>query len=129
MRDIREYSPLVCAFVGDAVFDLVIRTAVTLGENRPVRKLHREKAAVVNAHAQAMLAERVAPILTKEEAEILRRGRNAHSQTTPKNQSIADYHMATGLEALVGYLYLTGRTGRLLEILHAGLETGGEADG
>ena len=88
--DPRELSPLVLAFLGDGVFDLIIRTAVTLEGNRPVRKLHRDKAAFVNAHAQAELAERLTPLLSEEEAEVLRRGRNAHNASSAKNQTTAD---------------------------------------
>ncbi len=119
--DPRELSPLVLAFLGDGVYDLIIRTAVVLEGNRPVRKLHRDKAAFVNAHAQAMLAERILPALTAEEADVLRRGRNAHNTSSAKNQSVADYHAATGLEALCGFLYLTGQMDRLLALIRIGL--------
>ncbi|MCR5674140.1 MAG: ribonuclease III [Lachnospiraceae bacterium] len=117
IKDARLYSPLALAFVGDGVFDLVIRTLVAADGNRPVKKMHREKAGIVNAHAQAQMVKRLTPFLSVEEEDVLRRGRNAHSATTAKNQSIADYRLATGLEALCGYLYLTGRTERLLELI------------
>ena len=108
--DVRNCSPLTLAFVGDGIFDLVIRTRVVVGGgNRPVNKLHRDKAAIVNAHSQAVMAELLRPFFTKEEETVFRRGRNAHSATTAKNQSIADYRAATGLESLCGYLYLTGK--------------------
>ena len=127
-EDIRGYSPLALAFVGDGIFDLVIRTIVmTSGGNRPVKKLHRDKAALVNAHAQAQMAEYLQDRLTDEERDILRRGRNAHPATTAKNQTLADYRAATGLEALCGWLYMTGQIGRLLELVEAGLE--GAAEG
>ena len=122
--------PLTLAFVGDGVFDLVIRTmVVTGGMDRPVKKLHREKADKVNAHAQAVLARAIEDLLTKEEADVLRRGRNTHSNTVPKNQSVTDYRLATGLEALCGYLYMKGEMARLLELIKAGLERTHEKDG
>lgn len=122
-EDVRNYSPLTLAFVGDGIFDLVIRTMVTAsGGNRPVRKLHRDKAEIVNAHAQAQMAKLWMPILTDEEKSVFRRGRNAHSQTTAKNQTLADYRSATGLEALCGWLYLTGQIGRLIELIETGLK-------
>ena len=121
--DPAELPPLTLAFVGDGVFDLVIRTmVVTAGKDRPVKKLHKEKADRVNAHAQAALAKVIAPLLTEEEAAILKRGRNTHSNTVPKNQSVTDYRLATGLEALCGYLYMKGEMTRLMELLKAGLD-------
>ena len=114
--------PLTLAFVGDGVFDLVIRTmVVTAGKDRPVKKLHKEKADRVNARAQAALTKAIAPLLTDEEAAILKRGRNTHSNTVPKNQSVTDYRLATGLEALCGYLYMKGEMARLLDLIKAGL--------
>ena len=115
--DVRSCSPLTLAFVGDGIFDLVIRTRVVVnGGNRSVNKIHRDKAAIVNAHAQAVMIHHLMPVLTKEETAIYRRGRNAHSATTAKNQSLADYRAATGLEALFGWLYLLGRRERLSEL-------------
>ena len=121
--DPAELPPLTLAFVGDGVFDLVIRTmVVTAGKDRPVKKLHKEKADRVNAHAQAALVKVIVPLLTDEEAAILKRGRNTHSNTVPKNQSVTDYRLATGLEALCGYLYMKGEMARLLELIKAGLD-------
>ncbi len=126
--DIRTCSPLTLAFVGDGIFDLVIRTKVVVnGGNRPVNKLHRDKAKVVNAHAQAVMAEQLMPFLTNEETAVYRRGRNTHTATTAKNQSVADYRSATGLEALCGYLYLTGQEKRLITLIEQGLELAAQA--
>ena len=125
-----QYSPLTLAFVGDGVFDLVIRTMVTTSAgNRPVKKLHREKAAIVNAHAQAQMAEVIRPYLTDEEKGIFRRGSNAHSVTVARNQTISDYRTATGLEALCGWLYMTGQMKRLMELIEKGLTGMREAIG
>lgn len=125
--DPAELAPLTLAFVGDGVFELMIRTmVVTEGKDRPVKKLNREKADRVNAHAQAELAKTIAPLLTDEEAAILKRGRNTHSNTVPKNQSVTDYRLATGLEALCGYLYMKGEMTRLLELVKAGLDGQGK---
>lgn len=127
--DASQYSPLTLAFVGDGVFDLVIRTMVTTaGGNRPVKKLHRDKAAIVNAHSQAQMAEVLQPYLTDEEKGIFRRGRNAHSVTVAKNQTVSDYRAATGLEAVCGWLYMTGQMKRLLELVEQGLAGMEESD-
>ncbi|MCR5177919.1 MAG: ribonuclease III [Lachnospiraceae bacterium] len=122
-------SPLTLAFVGDGVFDLIIRTKVVMaGANRPVKRIHRDKADRVNAHAQAEMAKVIAPLLTEEEAAILKRGRNTHTATVAKHQSIADYRLATGLEALCGYLYMKGEMARLMELIEAGMKDRGEND-
>lgn len=127
-ESVRGFSPLQLAFLGDAVFELLIRERVMLMKpgSGSVKSLNTKKARIVNAHAQAELARRIAGRLTDEEADILRRGRNAHPATIAKNQSVADYRLATGLEALCGYLYLTGRTQRLRELLEAGEGDGNE---
>ncbi len=128
-ESIRGYSPLQLAFLGDAVFELLVRERLVRAVGTSVKSLSSKKARIVNAHAQAELARRIADRLTDEEADILRRGRNAHPATIAKNQSVADYRLATGLEALCGYLYLTGRTERLRELLEedAGDKSGGTA--
>ena len=120
-KDIRTYSPLTLAFLGDCVFDLVIRTVLVEQGNRSVNNLHRDKSRLVMAKAQAELIEAVMELLTEEEEAVYKRGRNAKSVTMPKNAEAADYRKATGLEALVGYLYLTGNTERVLELVREGL--------
>lgn len=120
--DIRTYSPLTLAYIGDAVYEIIIRTIVVGKGNRQTSKLHQATTTLVKAHSQAELADIISPILDEEEADVLRRGRNAKSATTAKNATVADYRMATALEALVGYLYLTNQMDRLLELIKFGLE-------
>ncbi len=118
--DIRTLSPLTLAFLGDNVFDLVIRTVVVSGGNRPVNILHRQKSAIVKASAQADMVRKIEHLFSPEEEAVYRRGRNATSHTVPKNADVTEYRMATGLEALIGYLYLQGRTDRILELIRKG---------
>lgn len=118
----REYSPLVLAYVGDAIYDLIIRTIVVGKGNRQVNKLHRETSRMVQASAQSRMMEAVEPLLTEEELGIYRRGRNAKSFSPAKNQSLKDYHRATGFEALMGYLYLNQDWERMLELVKTGLD-------
>ncbi|MBQ3928825.1 MAG: ribonuclease III [Clostridia bacterium] len=113
----RELSPLTLAFVGDGVFDLIVREDIVCDANRPVKELNKLKVERVRCEAQAELMRSIEPLLTEEEADVYRRGRNAHTSHTPKNASNADYHTATGLEALFGYLYLSGSIERIRELL------------
>ena len=124
--DIRTYSPLALAYIGDGVFDLIIRTIVVGRGNTRANKLHCRTSHIVKAHTQAVLAEKLLPYLTEEENSVYRRGRNAHSPTMAKNATVADYRKATGLEALVGYLYLTEQFERILFLVKEGLEELGE---
>ncbi len=115
--DLKTYSPLTLAFIGDGIYDLVIRTIVVgKGNARPTR-LHHETASIVKASAQAKAMDRIESMLSEEETDVFRRGRNANSPTTAKNASKADYRRATGFEALIGYLYLSDRTDRMLELI------------
>lgn len=107
------YSPLALAFLGDAVYGLLVRERLLLTANRPARRLHTLSVQAVNARAQAEAVEKILPMLTEEELAVYKRGRNAHPGHTPKNQSEGDYHSATGLEALFGWLYLHGAEERL----------------
>lgn len=109
-------SPLTLAFVGDTVFDLLVRGNLVMQANRPVGKLHPLAATKVCAAAQARDARDIAPLLTEREVDIYRRGRNAHTGRIPKSASSAEYHSATGLEALFGWLYLSGRDDRIEEL-------------
>ena len=120
--DVRTYSPLTLAFIGDCVFDLVIRTVVVERGNRAPKGLHKTKSAIVKAETQAIMIEALLPELSEEEAGFYRRGRNAKSYTTAKNASVGDYRKATGLEALFGYLYLTDQMPRILALTKRGLE-------
>ncbi|MBO5463356.1 MAG: ribonuclease III [Clostridia bacterium] len=110
------YSPLTLAFLGDAVYSLLVRNMLSLSANKPTGKLHKESIQYVNAAFQAQMIRELLPVLTEDETSVFKRGRNAHSSHSPKNQSDADYRYATGLEALYGYLYLCGNTERIKEI-------------
>ncbi len=119
--DIRTYSPLVLAYIGDGIFDLVIRTMVVgKGNNHPSR-LHQATSSLVKAHAQAEMMKSLLPHLTEEEETFYRRGRNAKSYTMAKNASMTDYRHATGFEALLGFLYLQNRMDRMMELIKIGL--------
>lgn len=120
--DIRTYSPLTLAFLGDCVFEIVIRTVVVGRGNKQPGALHKEKAKIVNAATQARMIEALQEELTEDEVAIYRRGRNAKSYSSAKNASITDYRKATGLEALCGFLYLNGQMDRALYLIERGLE-------
>lgn len=119
-QDINSYSPLTLAYIGDDVYDLVVRTVVVERGNRAANGLHKTTSNLVKAQTQAQLAEAVMEKLTDHEKSVYRRGRNAKSYTSAKNASISDYRKATGLEALIGYLYLTDQTDRVLELMKEG---------
>ena len=120
--DIRTYSPLTLAFLGDCIFDLVIRTVIVERGNRAADSLHKQKSEIVKASAQSSLVEAILEDLTEMELTVYRRGRNAKSYTSAKNASISDYRRATGFEALMGYLYLTDQEDRMIELIKAGME-------
>ena len=104
--DIRTYSPLTLAYIGDGIFDIVIRSVVVAKGNSRANDLHKRTSEIVKAHTQALMIEALEGELTEEEADVYRRGRNAKSGTMAKNASMSDYRKATGFEALMGYLYL-----------------------
>lgn len=114
--DVSSLSPLTLAFVGDTVFDLLVRTELVVEANRPVNALSKTASKRVCASAQAESIKRVLPYLTEEENYIFKRGRNAKTGGIPKNATSADYHHATGLESLFGWLYLKNRTQRIEEL-------------
>lgn len=120
--DIKEYSPLTLAYIGDAVYDLIIRTLVVNKGNQQVQKLHKETITMVQASAQARMITALNGQLSEEEHAVYKRGRNAKSASPAKNQSISDYHKATGFEALLGYLYLKNDWKRMMELIKTGLE-------
>lgn len=124
--DLRTYSPLTLAYIGDAVYDLVMRTLVVKQGNAQTNKLHKRVSQLVKASAQAELADRILPMLTPEEEQVYKRGRNAKPYSTAKNASLADYNKATGLEALTGYLYLKEDTKRIVDLIKMGLDKGEE---
>lgn len=115
--DIKTYSALTLAYIGDAIYDLIIRTYMVANGNAPVNKLHKQVIRLVQATAQAELYHMIQDRLTEEEQAVYKRGRNAKSFSTAKNAGIVEYRTATGLEALIGYLYLTDRLDRILELM------------
>ena len=124
--DIRTYSPLALAYIGDGIFELVIRSIVVGRGNRRPGELDRRTSHFAKAQTQAKLAEKLLPFLTEEELAAYRRGRNAHSLTVARLASVQYYRKATGLEALFGFLYLTDRFDRILFLVQKGLEELGE---
>lgn len=122
---LNTYSPQSLAFLGDCVFEIVIRTLVLEKANRQANALHKSKTKIVNAGTQARIVEAIMSELTVEEQSVYRRGKNAKVQSPAKNADIRDYHKATGFEALCGYLYLKGDLDRLLFLLKSGLEKTG----
>ena len=113
---IKQMNPLVLAFVGDGVETLFVRAKVALSGDAKANALHKKASAEVNAHAQSEQAERVLPYLTEEEKDVFLRARNSKSRHHAKNFSVTDYRRASGWEAVIGYLYLTGETDRLKEL-------------
>lgn len=124
--DAGMYSPLVLAYIGDAVYELLIRTRVVNHGSMQVSKMHKKSASLVKAEAQANMIKLLSDELTEEEQAVYKRGRNAKSVTVAKHAAMIDYRMATGFEALMGYLYLKGDQERLLQLVHDGLEKMGE---
>lgn len=121
--DLRDYSPLVLAYIGDGIYELVIRTIMVKRANGPVQRVHKRVSTLVKAAAQAEMSERLLPELTEEETAVLKRGRNAKSYTKAKNATVSEYRKATGLEALFGYLYLKKDMRRIVELVKIGLES------
>ena len=121
--DIKEYSPLTLAYIGDGIYDLIIRTIVVNRGNKQVQKLHLETSALVNAATQSKMMRVMQEHLTEEEHAVYKRGRNAKSVSPAKNQSVTDYRRATGFEALLGYLYLKKDWQRILDLVKMGLDS------
>ena len=115
-REAAAQNALALAFLGDGVYSLLVREALTAAGDRKIGALHAESAALVNAAAQAKGYEKIRPYLTEDEADVYRRARNAHNAHTPKNMTVGDYHSATGLEAVFGYLRLCGADERIREL-------------
>lgn len=115
--DLRTYSPLALAYIGDGIFDLVIRSIVVDHGNTKASDLHRRTSHIVKANTQAKMLDVMLPHLSEEEVSIYRRGRNAKSPTMAKNATMADYRKATGFEALMGYLYLEDKFERIVELV------------
>ena len=120
--DIRTYSPLALAYIGDCVFDMLIRHIVVAKGNMAVQKYHKKVSAIVNAHAQAEMILALEPELTEEELTIYKRGKNSKPATMAKNASAKEYKTATGMEALLGYLYLTDQHERMIDLVKRSIE-------
>ncbi len=122
-QDICSYSPLTLAYIGDAVYELVIRSMILTEGNAPVNKLHKRSSGLVKAETQAKIIKIFLDeeLLTEDELRVYKRGRNAQSYTKAKNASVVDYRMATGFEALIGYLYLLEKSDRMMELIGIGL--------
>ncbi len=123
--DIKTYSPLALAYIGDGVYDLIIRTVVVERANRPANALHHATVKYVSANAQSRIVQALMDQLTEEELSVYRRGKNSKPHTTAKNATLADYLKATGFEAVLGYLYLAGRMDRALELVRKGIALAG----
>ena len=115
-REANSYSPLTLAFLGDSVYDTLIREYLLLMANMPVAKLHSAKIKLVCAEFQSKAYELISEKLTEHELAVLKRGRNATGNTVPKHADAAEYRRATALECLFGYLYLTGGNERISEL-------------
>lgn len=121
--DAASYSPLVLAYIGDCIYDLIIKTMIISRGNKQVHKLHEETSRFVQASTQSLMMRKMQEHLTEEEHAVYRRGRNAKSVSPAKNQSITDYRRATGFEALLGYLYLKKEYQRVMELVKIGLDS------
>lgn len=121
--DVHSYSPLTLAYIGDSIYDLIIKSLVINQGNRQVNKLHKETSMYVQASTQSLMMRAMQEELTEEEHAVYKRGRNAKSVSPAKNQSITDYRRATGFEALLGYLYLKNEWKRMLDLVKIGLDS------
>lgn len=121
-EEAEQLNPLVLAYIGDAVFEMYVRLHIVGNGRYKTNTLHKMSIAFVSAKAQAKILDRISEQLTEKEKEIIRRGRNAHANTIPKNATIADYKKATAFEALIGYLFLTKNEARLAAIIGMAFE-------
>ena len=121
--DINTYSPLTLAYIGDCVYDLIVKSIVLSRGNRQVQKIHHDTSSLVQASTQSKMMRCMQEHLTTEEHAIYKRGRNAKSVSPAKNQSVTDYRRATGFEALLGYLYLKKEWKRLVDLVKLGLDS------
>ena len=118
----KQLSPQTLAFIGDSVYDVLVREYLVSEANRPVGELNRRKVMLVKCESQSAAVKRLMPLLSEDETAVFKRGRNAYTKNTPKNSDVADYHAATGLEALFGYLYLEGELDRFRQLFKLCLE-------
>ncbi|MFA7636748.1 MAG: ribonuclease III domain-containing protein [Monoglobales bacterium] len=120
--DYSQYGALALAYMGDCVYEIKIREHLMKQANMPVNMLHRKAKGYVSAAAQSAFMDKLLPLLTEEEESVFHRGRNAKPHTTPKNMTLTDYKKATGLESLMGFLYLSGKHDRINELMEIILE-------
>lgn len=121
-KEAKEFSPLVLAYIGDAVYELIIRSILVSMGNRPVNKLNKDATSLVKAGAQSEIIKLISDKLSEEEYTVFKRGRNSSPHTMAKNASMTDYKYATGFEALIGFLYLDNRCDRALELVKLGID-------
>lgn len=121
-KEAKEFSPLVLAYIGDAVYELMIRSILVSRGNRPVNKLNKDATSLVKAGAQSEIVKLISDKLSEEEYTVFKRGRNSSPHTMAKNASMSDYKYATGFEALIGFLYLDNRCDRALELVKLGID-------
>ena len=121
-KEAKEFSPLVLAYIGDAVYELIIRSILVSMGNRPVNKLNKDATSLVKAGAQSEIIKLISDNLSEEEYTVFKRGRNSSPHTMAKNASMSDYKYATGFEALIGFLYLDNRCDRALELVKLGID-------
>lgn len=120
--NVNDYSPLTLAYIGDGIYEIVVRTIIVDEANRQVNKIHKASSQLVKAQSQAKMIHLIMDMLTEEEKSIYKRGRNAKAVTRAKNASMSDYRVATGFEALMGWLYLSGKSDRMMELMKTGIE-------
>lgn len=120
--DLKTYSPLTLAYIGDAIYEVIIRTKLVTEANTQVSKLHKRASDLVKAHTQAEMITSLMEELTEEETQVYKRGRNAKAITMAKNATMKDYRTATGFEALMGYLYLNQQSKRMLQLIEMGIQ-------
>ena len=121
-KEAKEFSPLVLAYIGDAVYELIVRSILVSMGNRPVNKLNKDATSLVKAGAQSEIVKLISDNLSEEEYTVFKRGRNSSPHTMAKNASMSDYKYATGFEALIGFLYLDNRCDRALELVKLGVD-------
>jgi hypothetical protein len=121
-KEAKEFSPLVLAYIGDAVYELIVRSILVSMGNRPVNKLNKDATSLVKAGAQSEIIKLISDNLSEEEYTVFKRGRNSSPHTMAKNASMTDYKYATGFEALIGFLYLNNRCDRALELVKLGVD-------
>lgn len=121
--DIKTYSPLALAYIGDCIFDLIIKSLVLNQGNKQVQKMHKGTSRIVQASAQSLMMREIQKHLTEEEHLVYKRGRNTKTVSPARNQSLTDYRRATGFESLLGYLYLKKEWKRMLDLVKIGLDS------